>query len=240
MRLSLVLTNIELEKPAPPTRCPYDDCQSTQLRLHQEVVKPLRDTRYQQVTAYRYQCLTCKRTFRVYPSGVNSAPTSQRVKDLGVILYMLGLSYRSVSHSLEALGIYLCASCIYSAVQATLREHPEIARQTLLQGVKTPGGSAGAAHVKFHGKWLPMSLVLGHNGDMREATLAFDELTEEDALELATSISPLAQVSVEQLPTASETTANERMTDDGALLKDERDAEPSVTDLSTAPAMAGS
>src|SRR5205085_3885654 len=128
---------------------PYDDCQSTQLRLHQEVVKPLRDTRYQQVLAYRYQCMQCKRTFRVYPPGVNSAPTSQRVKQLGVVLYMLGLSYRSVSHALESLGVYLCASCVYSAVQSAMKERPQLMRQSVFEAVKTPAGNFMVTKVKY-------------------------------------------------------------------------------------------
>ena len=39
------------------------------------VTKPLRDTVYQQVQVHRYQCLRCKRTFRVYPEGTTHAQT---------------------------------------------------------------------------------------------------------------------------------------------------------------------
>jgi transposase-like protein len=54
------------------------------------VRKALRDTVYQEVQVHRYQCLKCKRTFRVYPEGTTSAQTSQRVKGLAVMLYLLG------------------------------------------------------------------------------------------------------------------------------------------------------
>lgn len=48
--------------------------------------KALRDTKHQQVEAYRYRCLKCGRTFRVYPAGVSQGQTSERVKGLAVML----------------------------------------------------------------------------------------------------------------------------------------------------------
>ena len=197
MRLSLVLPNIEQQKPTAPTHCPYEDCQSTQLRLHQEVIKPLRDTRYQQVTAYRYQCLKCKRTFRVYPSGVNSAPTSQRVKDLGVVLYLLGLSYRSVSQALEALGVYLCASCVYSAVQATLKQRAGLSRQHILDAVKAATNGTSATQVMYRGKWIPLRLSID-DIDTHNVTLSLEELTEDEAQELALLTALLAETRIDK------------------------------------------
>src|SRR5205807_10555999 len=81
------------------------------------VAKPLRDTVYQEVQVHRYQCLRCKRTFRVYPEGTTRAQTTQRVKGLAVMLYLLGLSYGAVSLALEGVGISLCKSRVYDAVQ---------------------------------------------------------------------------------------------------------------------------
>lgn len=66
--------------------------------------KALRDTVYQEVQAHRYQCLKCGRTFRVYSQGVSSAQTSQRVKGLAVMLYLLGLSYGATSLAFEAIA----------------------------------------------------------------------------------------------------------------------------------------
>jgi len=60
------------------------------------VKKPLRDTKYAQVVAHRYQCLRCFRT--------------QHVKQLGILLYLLGLSYGAVSLALAALGDRLLIS----------------------------------------------------------------------------------------------------------------------------------
>src|SRR6266849_2702217 len=102
------------------------------------VAKPLRDTVYHEVLVHRYQCLKCKRTFRVYPEGTTPAQTSQRVKGLAVMLYLLGLSYGATSLALEALGVYLCKSRIYDAVQETTKRLPGLTREQVFAGVKTP------------------------------------------------------------------------------------------------------
>src|SRR4051812_3441139 len=118
MRLRLILPTVEPNSFTPPTQCPDAKCQGRHLRRHQAVTKPLRDTRYPTVTAQRYQCLRCRRTFRVYPQGVSRDQTSQRVKGIAVMLYLLGLSYGAVALALEALGLSLCKSRVYDAVQA--------------------------------------------------------------------------------------------------------------------------
>jgi hypothetical protein len=98
MRLRIVLPKVKPEAIPVPTRCAYAGCGGRTFHLRQEVAKPLRDTVYQEVQVHRYQCLRCKRTFRVYPEGTTRAQTSQRVKGLAVMLYLLGLSYGAVSH----------------------------------------------------------------------------------------------------------------------------------------------
>ncbi len=97
MRLHLLLPTVKPEQITEPTRCPLPNCGGKRFRLHQPVTKVVRDTQYQQVQAHRYQCLKCRHTFRVYPQGVSGAQTSQRVKGLAVMLYLLGLSYGAVS-----------------------------------------------------------------------------------------------------------------------------------------------
>ena len=97
MRLHILLPKVSPEMIPVPVKCSYPDCGGRKLRVRQEVGKPLRDTVYKQVQVHRYQCLRCKRTFRVYPEGTNAAQTSQRVKGLAVMLYLLGLSYGAVS-----------------------------------------------------------------------------------------------------------------------------------------------
>jgi len=85
MRLQLILPHVDPTKIEPPDGCPYEECDGTRFRFHQAVEKPLRDTEYEQVIAHRYECLKCRRTFRVYPQGVGRAQTSLRVKGLAVM-----------------------------------------------------------------------------------------------------------------------------------------------------------
>jgi hypothetical protein len=104
MRLQLILPGVEPSEMKLPSICPYESCQGRHFRHHQEVEKRLRDTEYDAVFAQRYQCLWCKRTFRLYPQGVTRAQASHRVEGLSVMLYLLGLSYGATSLVFEALG----------------------------------------------------------------------------------------------------------------------------------------
>jgi hypothetical protein len=63
-------------------------------------------------------CLSCQRTFRVYPRGVSAAQQSSNLKALNVLLYVLGLSYQGVSDLLDALGQPVSKSTAYNNVQA--------------------------------------------------------------------------------------------------------------------------
>ncbi len=88
MRLHLILPRVEPTEIEPPATCPYEGCDGTSFRFRQAVEKPLRDTEYDRVSAHRYECLKCRRTFRGYPRGVSRAQTSLRVKGLAVTLYV--------------------------------------------------------------------------------------------------------------------------------------------------------
>jgi hypothetical protein len=94
--------------------CPSPNCSGEVFCLHQSVIKPLRDSIHSRVRAYRYHCLRCGRTFRVYPKGVSRTQTYLPLKGLAVLLYLLGLSYGAVSLTLEALGIPLGKAAVTS------------------------------------------------------------------------------------------------------------------------------
>jgi transposase-like protein len=138
MRLRIVLPKVNPEAIPVPTRCSYSACSSRKFHFRQGVTKALRDTVYHEVHVHRYQCLKCKRTFRVYPEGTTPAQTSQRVKGLAVMLYLLGLSYGATSLALEALGVYLCKSRVYDAVQEAAKLVPGLKREQVFAGVRTP------------------------------------------------------------------------------------------------------
>ncbi len=118
MRLQLILPRVEPTVVTVPSVCPYKGCQGAHFRRHQVVDKAVNDTVYDAVTAHRYKCLRCERALRVYPLEVTCAQTSEWLKGLAVLLYLLGLSYGAVSLALEALGTYMSKSSVYEAVQA--------------------------------------------------------------------------------------------------------------------------
>ena len=136
MRLHLLLAKVEPKEIREPGECVYAGCGSKRLHLHQEVQKALRDTIHQQVEAHRYRCLKCGRTFRVYPAGVSQEQTSERVKGLAVMLYLLGLSYGAVPLALESLGVPLSKTEVYNTVQVASKQVPGMKRQQVLAGVK--------------------------------------------------------------------------------------------------------
>lgn len=113
---------------APPDVCPHAGCGGRRLRLRQVVAKSVRggwsemdvagrldsatsraetDPRTgmvsHTVTAHRYTCLTCGRTFRAYPAGIDRGQAPIDVKRLGAALRLLGLGYRDVGRALTVL-----------------------------------------------------------------------------------------------------------------------------------------
>jgi len=190
MRLKLILPRVDVAEIQPPLQCAYHGCGGQHFRLHQVVQKPLRDTRYLGVEAYRYQCLRCRRTFRVYPKGVTRAQTSLRVKGLAVLLYLLGLSYGAVSLTLDALGVYLCKSRVYDAVQAVAEGVPGLKRTQVFAGVQTPALGSDLTSVKVNGQWLSLGLTVD---DLSGMVVTVDGLTGEDAQTLREWIEPIAE-----------------------------------------------
>jgi len=121
------------------------------------------------------------------------------VKGLAVMLYLLGLSYGAASILLEALGVYLCKSRIYDAVQAAAQRVPGLKRHNVFEGVRTPALGGDVTSVKCHGHWLPLGLTVD---DLTGLVLTVDELSGEDAQTLQDWLAPIAeQVGAELLVT---------------------------------------
>ena len=190
MRLQLILPRVEPSETDMPSVCPYEGCQGRHFRHHQEVDKALKDTLFDSVFAQRYQCLRCERTFRLYPKGVTRAQTSQRVKGLGVMLYVLGLSYGATSLALEALGVYMCKTSVYEAVQAAAQKVPGMKRHEVFAGVQTPALGGDLTSVKCNGEWLPLGLAVD---DTTGLVLTVDALPAEDAETLKEWLDPVAE-----------------------------------------------
>src|SRR6266702_765245 len=76
------------------------------------------------------------------------------------MLYLLGLSYGAVSLALEGLGVYLCKSRIYDAVQETAKLVPGLTRDQVFAGVKTPALGGDLTSVKCKGEWLHLGITV--------------------------------------------------------------------------------
>ncbi len=190
MRLRILLPKVNPEAITVPTQCAYAGCGGRTFHLRQEVAKPLRDTVYHEVQVHRYECLRCKRTFRVYPEGTTHAQTSQRVKGLAVMLYLLGLSYGAVSLALEGLGVYLCKSRVYDAVQEAAKRVPGLKRDQVFAGVKTPALGGDLTSVKCKGEWFSLGITVDPISGL---ALTIDQLTAEDTKTLQDWIEPIAK-----------------------------------------------
>lgn len=188
MRLHLLLPQVKPAALAPPTACPTPDCPGSTFRFHQAVRKPLRDTRHTAVPAARYQCLTCRHTFRVYPLGVSAAQTSQRVRGLGVMFYLLGLSYGATALALEALGVPLAKSTIYDAVQAAAAGLPDLQQRAVFAGLRPPALGADLTSVLCNGEWLTLGLTVDAISGL---TLTIDVLEGSDAATIQEWLAPI-------------------------------------------------
>jgi transposase-like protein len=141
MHLSVRLPQVVPDSIQTPVTCPWRvgkrpsrPCSGRHFKLHQvQCDKPLRDLRHQRVQSHRYRCLSCQRTFRVYPCGVSAAQQSSNLKALSVLLYVLGLSYLGVSDLLNALGQPVSKSTVYNNVQAAGARAIELRAQWLNQ-----------------------------------------------------------------------------------------------------------
>lgn len=256
MRLQLLLPRVVVTEFELPTECPYDKCRGRHFEPHQEVTKPVRDTMYEAVTARRYRCLRCKRTFRVYPQGITHDQTSQRVKGLAVMLYLLGLSYGAVSLALEGLGVTLSKTSVYVAVQAAAAKVAGMKRREVFADIRTPALGSDVTSVRCKGEWLLLGLTVD---DTTGLVLTVDRLSAEDADTLRDWLAPIAEavdakllitddadafkpvadeLGVEHQVCKSHVKRNTEAFIDGLIPKVETDEDSSLADIGVTPEQA--
>ena len=119
MRIRVRLPKVEPDQCEWPAVCPHEGCGGYHFKPHgvQGERKAIRDLRYAAVRAYRFRCLKCRRSFRVYPRGVSRDQQSNRLKAISVLLYVLGLSYGAVEDLLDALDVAISKTTVYENVQ---------------------------------------------------------------------------------------------------------------------------
>jgi hypothetical protein len=115
MKTSLTIPSVNQVPAHRPTACTY--CGQPILHCHGSASKPIKDHRLLRVLVHRYKCLSCKRTFRHYPSGITSKTQSQRTVVLAALMCALGLSCSAASHLLGALGVDLGQMSVWRDAQ---------------------------------------------------------------------------------------------------------------------------
>lgn len=188
MRLKLLLPEVKPDTFVIPKQCPTPGCKGKRFYPRQKVEKKIVDAKHKCVQAWRYQCGECGHTFRVYPQGVGKQQISQRVSGLGVMLYILGLSYGAVAIVLETLGIGIGKTSVYRAVQAAAEKVPGMKQTNLLNGYRTGAVGADVTSVRCSGKWLPLGISVDAITGM---TLSIDGLPGEEAEQLKAWLEPI-------------------------------------------------
>jgi hypothetical protein len=188
MRLNLRLPEVKVDRFVMPAHCPTAGCKGKRFYPRQKVKKKVVDAKYKQVEAWRYQCGECGHTFRVYPEGVGKQHISQRVSGLGVMLYLLGLSYGAAAILLESLGIGIGKTSVYRAVQAVAEKVPGMKQAHLLEGYRTGAVGADVTSVRCGGKWLPLGISVDA---IQGLTLSIDSLPGEEAEQLKAWLEPI-------------------------------------------------
>jgi transposase-like protein len=188
MRLKLLLPEVKPDEFEAPKQCARKGCKGKRFYPRQEVEKAVVDAKYKLVSAWRYECLLCGCTFRVYPRGVGHQHISHRVIGLAVMLYVLGLSYGAVAIVLGALGIGIGKTSVYRAVQGAAEKVPGMRQRKLLDGYRTKAVGADVTSVRCKGKWLPLGISVDAVTGM---TLSIDGLPGEEAEQLKAWLEPI-------------------------------------------------
>ena len=188
MRMKLLLPVVVPTKFDHPKKCAQEGCPGMRFTPRQEVSKKIVDTQHQEVTAWRYECLLCGCTFRVYPEGVSEKQISKRVNGMAVMLYILGLSYGAVEIVLNSLGIGIGKTSVYRAVQSAAEKVPGMRQKRLLDGYKTKAVGADVTSVRCNGKWIPIGIAVDATNGL---VLSIDRLPGEDAQQLKAWLEPI-------------------------------------------------
>jgi len=188
MRLNLILPKVEPSHYECPKNFPRPGCSGVRFIPRQEVSKKIVDAEHGQVTAWRYECVSCGHVFRVYPNGVSHKQISKRVNGMAVMMYLLGLSYGAVGIVLSSLGMGIGKTSVYRAVQEMVKKVPGMKQESRLDGYRTKAVGADVTSVRCNGVWVTIGIAVDAINGM---VLSIDELPGEDAEQLKAWLEPI-------------------------------------------------
>ena len=162
MRIRVRLPKVEPGKLQECQVCPYEGCGGQHFKPHgtKGEQKTIRDLKHDSVRSVRLRCLTCGRTFRVYPPGVSNAQQTDRLKAITVLLYTLGLSYGAVADFLDAMGCAVCRTTVYYNVQDAGKQARRLQEKDVKRGGKRPAVGTDGTYVKVKGKQIGVQVVV--------------------------------------------------------------------------------
>lgn len=177
MRLRVSIPQLDPSVMEVPDVCPYEDCDGQYFKTYeQHCKKPLVDIEYEEVDAIRRKCLRCQRTHRAYPQGVSKSNHSDRLKALGVFLYMLGISYRDVEEILTSLGCPLDHTTVCRDVQAAGEEVDELRRGWLEEAGQVNAVAGYVTQIHCEGETVVIGVTVNaQTGLTLEIRVADDE-----------------------------------------------------------------
>lgn len=182
MRIRVELPQVKPNEYDMPEVCPYEGCGGVYFKRHgvQGEPKPIRDLTYERVMSYRWKCLRCGKTFRVYPRGVSEAQQSDRMKATTVLLYVLGLSYGGVTDVIWALGSSVGKTTVYNNVQEAGQAARGRRRRAVRGGKKRTVIGADATYVKVKGEQVGVEVVVDdESGELLGLDIIVNENEEE-------------------------------------------------------------
>ncbi len=166
--VTLRLPEVKRKTKTRPQKCPY--CSGNTFQSWGQVAKPVRDLRCRTIRVCRYRCCHCHRTFRNYPKGVDRADQTERLRKYVAILWVLGMSLRSVQLALSAFNL----SISHMTVWRDLQEQAELVKQRRKwQPVRILG--VDGAYPLMKGKKQPTIVAIDMGNGQPVAVGAVDE-----------------------------------------------------------------
>ncbi len=137
-----VSSELKLER-----RCPH--CNRPNGRIHSAITtRAINDPKIETIAQRRMQCPFCKTTWTIRPEGVSDGrQRTDRLIGMGVVLYMLGLSYRSVEQFVTMLGCRGSKSAIEGDLARSGQKAKRLHIQSMRMGVQVLGVDGTGAKI---------------------------------------------------------------------------------------------
>ena len=182
MRISVRLPQVMAEVYEELRICSYAGCEGQHFKPHgvKGEQKAVRDLAHEAVKSYRWRCLRCNRTFRVYPHGVSHTQQTSRLKGITVLLYVLGLSYGAVADFLVAMGCAVSKTTVYNNVQTAGQRARSRQRDTVTRSGKRAVIGTDGTYVKVRGEQVGIQVVVDDDsGELLRLEIIVSENIEE-------------------------------------------------------------